>query len=116
MATTTVIPELSVMNVMRSVTRTATSVDGLDVFQRAAMTFVTANPYVCTRQRELGLQVVIESHLVPSNRVMAFTADLTEITAMRVFVLVAAQTFRPGVAKGLVRMAVSTFFLTLLAE
>jgi len=116
MATTTVSSELSVMNVMRPVAGTATSVDSFDFFQRTAVTFVTANPYMSTGQRELGLQVVIESHFVPGNRVMAFTADQTKITAMRVFIFVAVHTFRSGVAKSLARMAVSAFFLAVLAE
>ena len=116
MATTTVSSELSVMNVMRSVASAATSVDGFDLFQRTAVTFVAADSCVSTRQWELSLQVMIESHLVPGNRVMAFTTDLTKITAMRVFFFVAGYTFRPSVAKGLVRMAVNAFFLAVLAE
>ena len=115
MATATVSPKLSVMNVIRSVASTATSVDGFDFFQRTAMTFVTADHQMGTRERELGLQVMIESHFVPGDRVMTFAADLTKITAMRVFFFVAANTFRSGVAEGLVSMAVSTFFLAVFA-
>ena len=116
MATATVSPELSVMNVMCPVASAATTVDGLDLFQRTAVTVVAADPCVSARQREVCLQIMIESHFVPRDRVMAFAADLTEITAMRIFFFVAAHTFRSGVAKGLIRMAVNAFLLAVLAE
>jgi len=59
---------------------------------------------------------MIERHFVPRNRVMTFTTDLTEVTAVRIFFFVAAYTFRSGVAEGLVRVAVNAFFLAVLAE
>lgn len=55
MAATAVCPELSVMNVMRAVAITATSVDIFYSFQRTTVAIVTANIDVCAHQRELRL-------------------------------------------------------------
>ena len=116
MATAAVSSKLSVMNIMRAVARAATSVDGFYSFQRATMTFITASSDVGSRQREFCLQVVVESHFVPGNRVMALTARLIKIATMRIFFFVAGDTFRFGIPKGLVRMTVNTFLLTVLTE
>ncbi len=116
MATAAVSPKLSVMNIMRAVARAATSVDGFYSFQRATMTFITANFDVGSRKWEFCLQVVVESHFVPGNRVMALPAYLIKIAAMRIFFFVAGDTFGIGMPKGLIRMTVNTFFLTVLTE
>jgi hypothetical protein len=116
MATAAVSSKLSVMNVMRAVARAATSVDGFYSFQRATMTFIAANAEVGSRNRKFRLQVVIESYLVPGNRVMALPACPIKVTAMRIFFFVAGNAFRLGVPKGLVRMAINAFFLAVLAE
>lgn len=116
MATATVSPELSVVNVMRAVARTATSVDGFDSFQRTTVAIITVDRNVGARQWKFRLQVVIKSHFFPGNRVMALPACPIEITAMWVFLFVACNTFRLGIAEGLIRMAINAFLLAVLAE
>jgi len=48
MATATISPELSVMNIMRAVAGTATSVDGFDSLQRTTVATITADRNVGT--------------------------------------------------------------------
>ena len=116
MATAAVSSKLSVMNIMRAVARAATSVDGFYSFQRATMTFITASFDVGSRKWEFCLQVVIESYFVPGNRVMALPACPVKITAMRIFLFVACNTFGLRIPKGLIRMTVNTFILAVLTE
>jgi hypothetical protein len=47
---------------------------------------------------------------------MALTACSIKVTAMRIFFFMAGNAFRFGVPEGLVRMAINTFFLAVLAE
>ena len=116
MAAAAVGSELSVMNVMRAMARTATSIDGFDSFQRTTVAIIAVDRNVGACQRKFRLQVVIESHFVPADGVMALTTCPVKVTAMRIFFLVASNAFRLGVPKGLVRMAINAFFFAVLAE
>ena len=116
MATAAVSSKLSVMNIMRAVARAATSVDGFYSFQWTAVTIVTVDRNMGTRKWEFCLQIVIEAYFVPGNRVMALPACPIPVTALRIFLFVACNTFRVGIPEGLIRMAINAFLFAVLAE
>lgn len=116
MAAAAIRPELSIMYVMRAVTGAAAAVDGFDSFQWTAVTIITGHSDVSSGNWKIRLQVMIESPLVPANRVVAFSAGLIKIATMRVFFFVTGNTIRLSVSKGLVCMAFSALLFAVHSE
>jgi len=82
MATTAIRSEFSVMNIIVAVAHKTAPVDGRHFAQWATVAFITGDADVGTRNRKIGLQVVIKNPLVPVDRVMALVARLTKVSAM----------------------------------
>jgi len=76
------------MDIVRAMTVAAATVYSFDPVQRHAVTVVTTDIDMRTVEREVGLQVMIESPNVPGDRVVAGVAAILEIALMLVIVAV----------------------------
>ena len=80
------------------------------------MAVIAADIDMRTSEREVRLQIVIERPRGPGNRVVARAALVVEITAVRIFFLMAGNTSGLRLAESLCLMAIGAFHIVVFSE
>ena len=116
MAATAVGTKLSIMQITCFVAAAAASASEFHSAERRAMAVIAADIDVRTREREVCLQIVIECPRGPGNRVVARAALVVEVTAVRIFFLMAGNASGFRLAENLCLMAVRALHIVVFSE
>lgn len=116
MAAAAVGAEFSVVHIVRAMAIPAATADVFHLFQRHAVTVITAHTDMRADEREGGLHTMIESPQVPGDRVMAGIAAVLEVASVLVIVAVARNAADIFVLKSLADVTALAFLLFVPAE
>ena len=116
MAAATVGAELAIVHVVRFMAVAAASTQSCHRFQILTMTTLAADTGVCAAQRKICLQIVVESPLVPTDRVVARGAIALKTTMVWIVLSMAVHTGVGGVLKNLCFMTRVAFLLGVQSE
>ena len=92
MAAATVNAKLIVVDIVRAMAVTTTTVDGLHFAERASMTVIAGDIDMRTAQFEFSLNIVVKDPKIPGDRIVASVTAPGEVFTMRIVVFVASGT------------------------